>query len=290
MLRTGAGKLVLITAIGALAAGLAWWRVSAATDSRNTSAQSAEARRQDGKSIIAGVPLVPLKGLDENALVSLLSQAAVEVTPGEALVSRDAEAIIREVAGLFHVRFQQNDPDAYTAWRLARGYKFMDRSILLDASRENSTYRFCTGNLPRDDQPLDELFRDIWRCQDDKRASGARPQAIARDGQGMAVTIGDLALRGRKRVFPDLGGTLGSAWLTPPFGAFTTWFVPPQDARALVQSGQRVKSARMGIVVECDDGSRLTLHFFMVRMPDNGRWFVDTVGMTAHDTTFGFTF
>ncbi|MBL8758434.1 MAG: hypothetical protein JNK35_08405 [Phycisphaerae bacterium] len=278
-------RWIVCVLVGATVAGSAWL----ATRRRETeherfmagqASQRAMAQRAFG--LVPTVPLASVSSAEE--LAAVLGGAGVEDDPGSVHTAEDFGAVVREVAGLLWARHGQTDARRYIAWRTERGYSWRDRAVLLDGLRERTTYRACTGAEPGDDQDLPALFAEVWACHERHAKPYSRPRAIASDGGGLTLTFGRLTLAGRARQYPRPRGSLGEdVWHAPPLGTPVSWFEPRPDGLTIAKERGSVRSATLGIVVECEDGSRLALHVRLIQRPSDGRWMIDMISRSGYE-------
>lgn len=261
MNRTIIVMCIVIVAVAASSWRLAPMFMTAPEDVLQSTAQAALPAYQSV--VICPIPMYEgdvLKILEKSPVVGL--QFAGRERAYEAL---------RSASHFIAVRFGQDDPEAYLAWRSSDGFAWRPFDDLNQSWNIDKQYELFTRLPWSDKTPLEDVFKLLWHEKHRAHDGFNKALTMADDPKGISVRFGEMTPGNPIR------GLLGSAtspidWHGSIASTHCSWFVPRDPYRDRLARGETVLYAEVGVLMGYTDGSRRPLIMTLIWDPVSSRW------------------
>jgi hypothetical protein len=229
---------------------------------------------------LRAVPMRPVADLDEPALRDLVSTTMTwpkEMPPG----SGPLDALQREFARFYALRFLTQDVDQYVQWRRASGYRLRDYDEMNRAWQIEQDYAAFFNEPAPKDRDIDAMFRKFFEIGLTASNGSAKPIKVADSAEGLAVAVGVMTSPSQPRL--AVAGVMpAEIWQGKISGTTRNWWNAPTSWRDVLKRDRRVVWAEIGIVTTFADGAvHPRVHSFFWD-PARGMWMLDTI----NDTNF----
>lgn len=188
-------------------------------------------------------------------------------------------ALVDQAAEMLWHRFAQDDPAAFTKWRIDNGYRWLNAGEMQSAFIVSDwSYWFGEEPWPGYDK-IDEAWARFWNRETEAGAA-LTVTALATGNPGAAMATMVVTPEGED-FFPLFPESDDMAWALAHLGGFRSWFVAPgPGVRGVLEREGVVTTARVGVLCEWNDGKVRPLYLQYAR-DAAGRWWLQGVGVAS---------
>ena len=201
----------------------------------------------------------------------------------------EVDMLLEEASKLFTYRFGTTDPTAYIMWREDTGYDFIGWEWLHRTWDFDPAWEVFLPHEPPMPESGDHRvpFAKLFNVVPDWGETGRnRPIKLAAEPKGVAVVLSEFQAGGYLQA--ELSGVWpGELWEGGRRGALCPWWVPPKSAEDIARANGVCRFAKVGALIELDDGSRSPYISTWIWDPQEGWWFLDKLSVVSHDGQTG---
>ncbi len=212
------------------------------------------------------------------------ARAAIEQCPindpGH-LLNEAARATLLDAAAEFMSLQSTATAEQYARWRNANGWSLETREIMLEWNFADRAYVDATGVPLTDEVSAERIFVTQWKRTRSVDGGRWRITGMASDPTAMDVTVKRSSKDDDR---PPVGEMLVP--LAPGYGNVAGfarhWFRSDRSLEARIASGESVLDARMALIVEMENGTRLPLSMRLIFDEVSSTWRIDNAHLIWH--------
>lgn len=199
------------------------------------------------------------------------------------LETAQVDALVEQVAEFLFMRFGQDSPAQYRAWRAARGDEWREWSYLRDIWNVSKWYEAHVGEPIPDGagSKMDEVFDRLWIRRAEMYDGFNRLDSIAAEPKGLAVVIARATLGDPlpKMVHGEMNERL---WYGEVEGTHCSWWQPRVTIASLLENRGEAIVATVGVVAQFGERWRRPLIMMYVWDPMSSAWVLETLNTTNY--------
>lgn len=266
----GAWRWALVVALGLLAGGFAWFRltrVTAESDPRRYWAR-------EGAATYAGIQTVSLSNAE--GVRDALAAAPVEDADGHLTGAPDAlEALRRHVADYLLARFNAATAAEYATWMEAQGYRPLGTEEFERLYGPLGSMARVSGATSTD---IGEVFTAMWNYPPSRCAT---PDAMGRSPEAIVIAVG--AGNSNRPIPVEVEGALGHhLWYGGSTAKCRFWMGPPVPRDKLITRHRQILAAEIALILSVPGSDRRPLMLHAFYDPSTSRWWIDGVSVTNY--------
>ncbi|MDX2016549.1 MAG: hypothetical protein SFY95_02780 [Planctomycetota bacterium] len=221
--------------------------------------------------ILKPMPAKPLAEMLEGDIFERWITEAADIKPGD----KATDDLLRETAEFLRMRFVNNDPAEYIAWRARKGYVWRPVKYMEQVWTVSQDVAMITGKPVAPGESLESLFSRLWpeshsgNLHNPNR--GDFPKALVLDRRTVRVERGSLAAVPNR--LPSIGGPDADVlWDGYNGGYLRRWWTWPKKPEDVVRDSGKVDWANVALVYEDRAGERGSLILLWFRDPSDRWW------------------